>query len=384
MKIGIEAQRIFRAHKHGMDRVVLELIRNLQQFDTVNQYFIFVRPDADNTVIQNTANFKIVEVPGGAYPIWEQYELPRAAINHGCDLLHCTSNTAPLFGNIPLVTTVHDIIYLEECLWKQLKSKATAYQKIGNTYRRFVVPYAIKKSKQLITVSEFEKSNIGQRFGNHVTNKLSAVYNGVSDPFKQSKDSTFLEAIRKKYGLPKQYLLFFGSKDPRKNTKRVIKACSRFMAKNNAYGLVLMNYSESDLNDLLSEIGSNDLKDKIVLPGYVSDHDLPGIYTNAKLFLFPSLREGFGIPVLEAMACGTPVITSNSSSMPEVAGNAAHLVNPYDLDAIVNGIEKVLTDTAYREGLVQKGLTQTDLFSWRSMAEKVHSIYEDIYNQNKA
>ena len=113
MKIGIEGQRIFRKKKHGMDIVALELIRNLQLIDTENEYFIFVKPDEDNTILTETPNFKIIELKGGFYPIWEQIALPRAAKKYGCEILHCTSNTAPIFSTIPLVTILHDIIYME-------------------------------------------------------------------------------------------------------------------------------------------------------------------------------------------------------------------------------------------------------------------------------
>ena len=116
MKIGIEAQRIFRKKKHGMDMVALELIRHLQLVDKENEYFVFVKPDEDHTVIQETANFRIIEIAGGPYPYWEQVLLPRAAKKYGCELLHCTSNTAPLFSSIPLVLTLHDIIFMESSI----------------------------------------------------------------------------------------------------------------------------------------------------------------------------------------------------------------------------------------------------------------------------
>lgn len=381
MKIGIEAQRLFRPHKHGMDRVALELVRNLQQIDKSNQYVVFVKSDEDRSVLGESTNFDIVEIPSGSYPIWEQVELPKMARKYGCDLLHCTSNTAPVTGGIPLITTVHDIIYMEESPLTQLLSKATPYQKFGNVYRRIIVPRIINRSKRVITVSEFEKSNIVDRFGKGVSGKLDAVHNGVSNHFKPLEDLNALGDIRKKYGLPTRYLLFFGSKDPRKNTRRVLDAFSEFSRINPAYGLVLMNYKDADLDELLSDLGNPGLRERIVLPGYVDDPDLPGIYQGAELFLFPSLREGFGIPVIEAMACGTPVITSNTSSMPEVAGDAAHLVDPFDVDSIVNGINKILSDEPYRSQLVDKGFNQKDKFSWRLMAEKVLQIYNEVYSK---
>jgi hypothetical protein len=165
MKIGIEGQRLFRNKKHGMDMVALELIRNLQIIDKENEYFIFVKPDEDNKVLRETSNFKIIELEGGPYPTWEQIALPKAAKKYGCDILHCTSNTAPFFTNIPLITILHDIIYMESSYLNILKSSSSSYQKFGNIYRKLVVPRVVKKSKKVITVSHFEKNRIGEFFG---------------------------------------------------------------------------------------------------------------------------------------------------------------------------------------------------------------------------
>jgi hypothetical protein len=136
MRIGIEAQRLFRPHKHGMDRVALELVKNLQLIDKENDYFVFVKPDCDASVISKTSNFRIVEIPGGPYPWWEQFKLPKIVKAHDCDILHCTSNTAPFFSKTPLITTLHDIIYMEGSIFKLLFNKASLYQKLGNLYRR--------------------------------------------------------------------------------------------------------------------------------------------------------------------------------------------------------------------------------------------------------
>ncbi len=151
MRIGIEAQRIFRLKKHGMDMVALELIRELQKLDKVNEYFIYVRPDEDSTCIQETDNFKI-RLINGNYALWEQIYLPQAIKNDNCQLLHCTSNTAPIFVSTPLIVTLHDIIYMEKSIKNTLFGKGTNYQKFGNLYRRLVVPKIVKKSSRIITV----------------------------------------------------------------------------------------------------------------------------------------------------------------------------------------------------------------------------------------
>lgn len=385
MRIGIEAQRLFRPHKHGMDRVALELIKKLQVIDKDNEYFIFVKPDQDTSAISETSNFNIVEISAGPYPYWEQIKLPLIASAYKCDILHCTSNTAPLYVKSPLVTTLHDIIYMEESVLKQITSKASWYQKIGNIYRRIIVNGVVKKSHCLITVSDFEKKNISGFFNEKTIKNIKTIHNGVSDHFLKSPDVIELNKVKTKYNLPDHYMLHIANKDPRKNTKNVLKAFKGFLNTTNVdYKLVLLGYNEKDLLTALSEINALNLFDKIVLLGYVSDQDLPGIYRLSQLFLFPSLREGFGIPIIEAMACGVPVITSNSSSMPEIAGDAACIVNPMESEAILQGILKISSDSEYKNELIRKGLARCEQFSWDNMALQVLDVYKKIFNEIKA
>ena len=383
MKIGIEGQRLFRTKKHGMDIVALELIRNLQEIDHENEYYIFVKKDEDVSALKETSNFKIITLDGGSYPVWEQFILPRAAKKYGCQVLHCTSNTAPLHCDIPLVTTLHDIIYLESSYLKILTGSATNYQKFGNVYRKLIVPRIVKNSQKIITVSNFEKNRIADFFGMKGDDRLTAVYNGVSAHFKPVSDTSELKRVKEKYSLPDQFFFFLGNTDPKKNTKGTLKAFSDFLKQTKSdYKLVMLDYDRAELEKLLDEIGDKQLINKIVLTGYVTNTDLPAIYSQSAIFLYPSLRESFGIPMLEAMACGVPVITSNTSSMPEVSGDAAHIVNPYHPEEITEGMIKILSEKEYSENLCQKGIERSKFFSWKNMAEQVLVLYNEIKTQH--
>ena len=384
MRIGIEAQRLFRPHKHGMDRVTLELIKNLQIIDKKNEYFIFVKPDTDNDVIKSTENFKIIEVAGGPYPFWEQVKLPKLIKEYKCDLLHCTCNTAPLKLKIPLVTTLHDIIFKENTILNLVTSSASWYQKIGNLYRRIIVERVVKRSNRLITVSNFEKNNITNYFKVDDKN-LNAIHNGVSERFHTNYLIEQKIEIRKKYNLPERFILHIGNTDPRKNTNRVLKAFHKYTSENrNHCKLVLVGLNNAKLESIISDLSLlNELKSNIVLTGYVSDEDLPIIFNMAQLFLFPSLREGFGIPIIEAMASGIPVITSNTSSMPEVADNAALLIDPNKTEEIYDGIKKILSSNRLRDELIKKGLVRSKSFSWVNAAHDVFDIYKQLYNEHK-
>ena len=167
MRIGIEAQRIFRKNKHGMDYVVLQEIRELQQIDTENEYYVFVKPGEDHCV-ESSKNIHVIELNCPTYPLWEQWALPRAARKYGIEILHCTSNTAPIWCNIPLVLTLHDIIFLEPR--NRQNQKLSRYQDMGRTYRRLVVPRIIKHCKRIITVSNYEKINILNHFNIDASN----------------------------------------------------------------------------------------------------------------------------------------------------------------------------------------------------------------------
>lgn len=383
MRIGIEGQRLFRPNKHGMDMVALELIRNLQALDKDNEYVIFVSPDTDNQVIQETDNFKIVVLKGLAYPIWEQILLPRAAKRYGCELLHCTSNTAPIRSTVPIMITLHDIIYMEKSIWKILWGSGSAYQKFGNIYRKWVVPKVLKQSKSIITVSNFEKARISEFFKLENDHQLRAVYNGVSAHFKPL-DEIQTAAIRIKYSLPENYCFFLGNLDPKKNTPNTLKAFALFVKRSGIKPkLVMIDFKPADLEKILQEIDEPELLQHIHILGYVPNVDLPGIYQLSQFFLYTSLRESFGIPMLEAMACGTPVITSDSSSMPEIAGDAAILVDPNDVESMADAMLNLTQDDAMRNQHIEKGMLRAKEFSWSTMAEKVHAIYQEILGDNK-
>jgi glycosyltransferase involved in cell wall biosynthesis len=382
MRIAIEGQRLFRKKKHGMDMVALELIKNLQTIDKANEYFIYVKPDEDDNCLSESPNFHIKKLDGGSYPLWEQISLPRAVEKDGCVLLHCTSNTAPIRLNIPLIVTLHDIIYMEKSYFKILSDRGTNYQKFGNVYRRFVVPRVLNKAQKIITVSLFEKNRIADFFGFKENDpRLVAVYNGVGEHFRKIEDQSELDRVKKLYHLPDKFIFFLGNTDPKKNTKGTLNAFSYYLKQTGSdHKLVMLDYERKELEKLLLESGDPDLLKRIVLTGYVVNSDLPAIYSLSSLFLYPSLRESFGIPILEAMRCGTPVITSNTSSMPEIAGEAAFLVNPFDSDEIANGIITIFGNLTLIKNMIENGFAQSEIFSWKSMAEQLLIIYSEIGN----
>ena len=375
MRIGIEAQRIFRKNKHGMDFVVLQEIKELQKMDTPHEYFVFVKPGVDRC-IESSEHVHIIEVNCPSYPLWEQWALPRAARKAGVDILHCTSNTAPLWCDIPLVLTLHDIIFLEP----RDKKNKSLYQNLGYFYRRWNVPRILKKCRRIITVSDFELGNIKQKL-QLPDSQLKMIYNGYNEWFRPIESD---KQQYRKYIADAGYFFFLGNTDPKKNTERTLVAYAKYLELSEVKRPLLMaDLDQEYLNGIIERNGIEAIRDHIVMPGYIINSDLPYIYNNAFAFLYTSLRESFGIPLLEAMACGTPVITSNKSSMPEIAGHDAILINPESSDEIALKMLQLERDTDFYQRQKAVGLERAKLFSWRKTTENLLRLYEEVYKEIK-
>lgn len=370
MIIGIEAQRLFRKEKHGMDYVVLNELRQIQQIDQENEYYVFVKSGEDHC-LRSTDNMHVVELHCPTYFLWEQWALPRAARRLGVKLLHCTSNTAPLWCNIPLLLTLHDVIFMEGP-----SHSASMYQRLGNVYRRHVVPRVVPKCVRIITVSNYERNNIVQTL-RIPQNRITVLHNGYDDIYKPIGNGT---VIQKKYIDQPDYFFILGNTDTRKNIERMLTAYATYLEKSAIKRKLLMTSLKEDyLSEILERNNIRHIRDRIVLTGYVPIEDLPYLYNFAFAFLFVSLREGFGIPILESMACGTPVITSDTSSMPEVAGEKALLVSPEDTEGISQMMLRLEEDEDLYNTQREYGIQHVRSFSWKETTKKLLNIYKDIY-----
>jgi len=370
MKIAIEAQRIFRKRIHGMDIVVLEMLRKLQKLDTVNEYVVLVGSDEDRC-LQETPTMKIIIAGPYIYPLWEQITLPRLVKRIKPDFLHCTSNTAPLHCSVPLVLTLHDVIFLDN----QNKGSDSLYQKFGNIYRALIVRRIYRTCLKIITVSHKEEQEIINTLQIQPS-QIQVVYNGVSTYFKYEPINS---RILRKYIEEPGYILIFGNTATKKNTTRMIKAYSQYLKHSSIKRkLLLCDFSEEQFNALIEKENLSNIRKQVVLSGYIKNTELPQIYSSAFVFVYTSLYESFGIPQLEAMACRTPVITSNTSAMPEIAGEKATLVNPYNVDEIVGALIKLEKDDQYYKEQQDYGEKRAKLFSWHNTAKEILQIYEQL------
>jgi glycosyltransferase involved in cell wall biosynthesis len=374
MKIGIEVQRLFRKKKYGIETSSLELIKHIQQLDPKFQFVVFAKDDVDRACFTESANFKIKTLSGKLFADFEQVFLPLAAKREKIDLLHCTGNTTPYFSPVPVVQTLHDIIFMDP-----IPRRDSMYQQVGNLYRREIVPIVAQRSNSIITVSHYEKARIVSRLGIE-EKKIEVIYNGINEKhFKICLDLALLEHVRHKYKLPKDFILFLGNTSGRKNSLGAIEAYMMYAAKvKSPLPLVTPGLSESFIINTLKKLNGEFHPERFITPGYIKEEDLPAVYTLSKLFLFPSLSEGFGMPVVEAMACGTPVITSKISCMPEIAGGAALLVDPLSAPSIASALIRLLSNPQLHAEKIQDGLNNSKRFSWTKTAEKVLDVYEKI------
>ncbi|MPN15933.1 Alpha-maltose-1-phosphate synthase [bioreactor metagenome] len=237
---------------------------------------------------------------------------------------------------------------------------------MGWYYRRIVVPRVIEKCVRVITVSKYEAGRIAEQL-KLSSEKLVAVYNGVSKHFTP----VVTEA--------KNYIFFLGNTDPKKNTERVLRAYAQYLkTSDKKMPLLIADLNMQYVKELLEKSGIPEIIEKVNTPVYINNSDLPMVYSNAFVFLYPSLRESFGIPILEAMACGTPVVTSCTSAMPEIAGGAALLVDPNNEKEIAEAILKIENDKDIRENLINAGIKRSSGFSWEHTAKELLKIYKSI------
>ncbi len=377
--VWIEAQRLFRKQKHGMDVVALELLQRLRNTDPGFDMRVLVKEDVDHC-LDNTATLSVITLKSFFYPLWEQWILPLfLRTGKKKNLLHCTGNTAPIWGRTPLLVTIHDLIFLEEnYLFK--KDGGSLYQRFGNFYRSIIVPIAARRAIYIITVSEFQRQLIMKRL-QIPADKISVVYNGADERFFKRADTASIETISKKYGIHGfPYIFFLANTEPRKNTDGVLRAFTAFCKSHPEYAhhLVIKGLTDEILQKKIITCGAEAVANRIHRVGYIDYPDLPLIYQGAAVLWFPSFSEGFGLPIVEAMAGGTPVITSNCSVMPEIAGDAALYIDPYQPEQLAAQTHHLLSDELLRTQLIKKGETIAAGFTWKNSVNTLIQVYTKL------
>lgn len=244
---------------------------------------------------------------------------------------------------------------------------------------KFLFPRTLKTADRIIAVSNSTKRDLINYF-NIPEEKIKVILEAADEKFKLLNKEEINE-VKQKYNLNFPFILYVGTLEARKNIPTLIKAFYKIKKKNIEHKLVIAGKKGWKYKEIFETIDKLDLQNDVVFTGYVSDEDLPALYNAADLFVYPSIYEGFGLPPLEAMACGTPVITSNTSSLPEVVGDAGIMVDPCDVDGLTQTMCDVLTNDGLREDMIKKGLERAKMFTWEKCARETLKVYEEVYNE---
>lgn len=369
MKIGIITSPIDEGHP-SYTVYTYNLIRKLNLLDKENEYFLIHHTKMDLDIYK--FNKEIILPLPSFKPLrellWRHISLPRELKSLNLDLVHDVRGIGLPSFNMPFkkVITVHDISSL---IYPTFNIRGyIAWKLFGKQ--------TLKKVDKIIAVSENSKRDIS-RYLKIPEDKIRVIYNGKDERF-EPLNRREIDGFREKYNLNFPFILYVGVLQPRKNIPTLIKAYYKLKKFGIKHKLVISGKKGWRYEEIFKTAGKLNLQNDVIFTGYILLEELPKLYNAADLFVFPSLYEGFGLPPLEAMACGTPVITSNRGALPEVVGDAGIMVDHYDVDGLAKAMLKVLSDDGLRQDMSGKGLERAKMFSWEKCAKETLEVYEEV------
>lgn len=369
MRIGIDATAL-PPQPVGAGNYIIQLIRALSDLDVKDEFVIYAQRKGQvliNLPKHDRFEWIILEDRNPGFRlIWEQTLFPKLINETGVELLHSLHYTRPIFLPCASVVTFHDMTFF-------------LYPELHTRIKQLFFPLAIRASARLadalITNSENTRRDAIRVLG-IPPEKISATRLGVDPGFKPISDNGIKKVIAEKYSLPERFILYVGLIEPRKNLPMLIKAYKQYIDEGGNYHLVLVGNYGWMYEEVLKQIVDLELEREVHFTGYIPQEDLPLVYNLSSLFVYPTIYEGFGLPVLEAMACGVPVITTNVSSLPEIVGGAGILVPVDDVDALYRAIKSVLGDEDLQIEMIQKGISRASKFSWQQTAKLTYLVYQ--------
>jgi glycosyltransferase involved in cell wall biosynthesis len=377
MNIGIDARSLKK--QRGIGNVVYNLLKHFKNNNNI-KFIIYIDNDDLRTLIPNNKSFVIKKLPFGIYPLWEQIILPIFATFDQLDVLHCPANSAPIFlsRKIKLLITVHDIIY---CFPDTVIPRSPIlYQNIGRRYLSFIVPKCIKRADKVVTVSYTTKKDI-QKFLKLKNIDYSTIYSSFSPEFQKKITNYDMSDFKKRYNINNDFIFALGSADPRKNTRLIIDSFTKIKKDFVLYKnlkLILVGLEPRYKKKIKFLVKKYALENEIVLLDFVSELDLILFYKLAKIFLYPSLYEGFGLPILEAMISKTPIITMDSGSIKEIAEDAAFYLKENTTQEMTKSIKYILENKNHYSNLVLRGSKRSNFFSWDTAAKSYILTYKSM------
>jgi glycosyltransferase involved in cell wall biosynthesis len=367
MRVAIDARKL---HDFGIGTYTRNLLRHLARLDRDTEYVLLCQGPDLHIAEQLGPNFRTVLEPSPNYSLREQVHVPLVLRRERPDVFHAPHYVLPPAIRCRSVVTIHDCIHL---MFPQYLPNRAAY-----LYAKASMWTAARRSDLILTVSEASKRDI-LHFFNVRPEKIIVIYNAIDERFRAAPDEEDVARVRERYQLDHGFVLYAGNIKPHKNLVRLIEAFDEVRKRGfDDLKLLIIGDEISKLPALRRAVHKHKLHKHVRFLGFLPDETLAILYRLAAVFVFPSLYEGFGLPPLEAMASGTPVVTSNVSSLPEVAGDAAVLVDPYEVGSIVEGIRRVLSDPALAEELRRKGRERAREFSWERSVARTREIYLEL------
>lgn len=360
MKIAIDARMIRPGSMHGIARYVYQLLEGLAKLDVDHEFFVLVNEGTPLAEADWPDQITLVYLKSNWISLREQSEIPKVLKRVGAELFHAPSFVAPMFVPCKMIMTIHDLNHM---VLPQF------YTPFHQFYYQIIVRASIRRSESVLTVSQFSKNEIVRTLGLDA-GKIFVTYNGVSKNYQPINDREYLKYVRDLYCLPDQFILCVSNNKPHKNVHQLVRA---YCFSNIDIPLVLACPADSSLIRLTESFGK---KHQVYFTQFVQEEHLPAFYSMTELFVYPSTYEGFGLPPLEALACGTPVVVSHSSSLPEVVGKHAIFADPYDYRDIAVALERGIGDKKLRENLIRSGLQHAAHFSWEKMTRQTLEVYE--------
>jgi glycosyltransferase involved in cell wall biosynthesis len=365
MKIAFDLRRIGNP---GIGRYMKCLVEAVVKTAPKNDYLLVLPPGSEEAVAAYGPNVDRVETEMKYYSVREQVALPGLLRRHKVDFLHSPHFLLPVACPCPAVVTIHDVIYLA--------CKEDLPSLPGRLYYRAMMAMAVRSAARIITDSEFSRNDIVARL-NADPEKIDVIYPGVDARLARVNDEAELQRIRAKYGIHGDYILYAGIYKLRKNHAGLLQAFQRFLLDGSRAQLVIagpLKEGEAILRRLAAELG---ISESVVFTGFVPEADLAALYSAARVYACPSLYEGFGFTVLEAMACGTPVVCSPATSLPEAAGNGALYADPGNAVDFAQALQRAFHDEPMRQELIEKGRKNAESFTWDKAAAQTLAVYQN-------
>lgn len=372
--IGVDARTIYRKERRGTGKSLIDLYIRIAKIRQDWEFIMYYDRKISEDPFSGMQNIRQTYIPmrGHRWHIWQQVILPLMTMKDRLALLHCPAQLSPVWKPVPTIVTVHDIIPLRFTEGISNLERVRIQRNIRKT---------LKSATKVLTVSEFSRQDLCNYF--KVTNKKVETIHWAPEDNCQPSSKAEILRIRQKYFIDGPYAFAYGAIDPRKNTKRLIRAFAMWIKGGGKGKLAIAGIRPENEKLFREEAENSGIIEQVVFCGFVPEADIPPLLTGAECLVFPSIYEGFGLPMVDAMACGTPIIAADNTCLPEIGGDAALYINPFSAESIAEGIGTVMGNIGLQKQMKNIGFKQVQKFTWDKTAQTIINVFENVLNRKK-